>query len=196
MTRMKRPGTRGGANLRLFNPRGLAPMSAALLVLAATAYAQRDDQPQHAPPDAFLPGDPLPYFGSENPWNRRFFTAQPPRAGQLELLHLLEGRVDEAVAECERRLATDGANLESWYVLALARGQQGRLDDANRALESALRQGLPPERLLADRSRLMPELQRTAAWQRAARASTGLLHGPMLGAVTPGGARFWVRTLR
>lgn len=158
--------------------------------------AQRDDQPQHAPPGAWLPGEKLPYFGSENPWNRRFFAEQPPRIGQPQYLALLEGRVDEAVAICEERLRADFTEVESHYVLALAHGLRGRPDDANRALETALRLGLPPERLLADRSEPMRRLHATPAWQRVARESTGLLHGPMLGAVTTDGARFWVRTLR
>jgi alkaline phosphatase D len=167
------------------------------LVAAAILPAQRDDQPQHAPPEAWLPGEKLPYFGSENPWNRRFFISEkPPRIGQPQLLLLLDGRVEEAVALCEQRLAADRTELESLYVLALARGQQGRPDDANRLLETALALGLPPERLLADRSPLMTRLQETVVWRHVARESPGLLHGPMLGAMTPTGVRVWIRTLK
>lgn len=169
---------------------------ALVLAWASALHAQRDELPQHAPPEAWLPGETLPYFGSENPWNRRFFiTEQPPRIGQPQLLLLLDGRVAEAVALCEQRLAADRTELESLYVLALARGQQDRLEEANRALEAALTLGLPPGRLLADRSPLMVRLHATPTWQRALRESSGLLHGPLLGAMTPQGVRVWVRTL-
>lgn len=174
--------------------------AAAVFVISAvwvsSLRAARDDKPQHAPPDAWLPGEELPYFGSENPWNRRFFNETPPRIGQPQMLALFEGRVQEAVDISRARLATDNTDVDSHLVLALAHGLEGRLDDANASLEAALVLGLPPTRLLADRSAPMQRLHGTAAWQGVAGASSGLVHGPLLGDVTPGGARFWVRTLR
>jgi len=171
-------------------------LAAALVALAPSLRADRGAQPQYAPPGATLPGEKLPYFGSENPWDRRFFTATPPRVGQPQYLLLLEGHVEEAVALCERRLAEDAAELESLYVLALARGQQGRAAEAGELLERALALGLPPGRLLADRSDLMRALHDTPVWRRVARESAGLVHGPMLGALTRGGVSVWVRTAR
>src|SRR4051812_7659901 len=67
---------------------------AAAVAFASTlsVRAQRYEEPQYAPADAWLPGEKLPYYGSENPWNRRFFTVeQPPRIGQPQLLLLLDG---------------------------------------------------------------------------------------------------------
>ncbi len=164
-------------------------------MLAPVLHADRGSQPQYAPPEAWLPGEKLPYFGSENPWDRRFFTAKPPRHGQPQYLLLLEGRVAEAAAVCEERLAENAAEVESLFVLALVRGQQGNLAEADRLLARAVLAGLPPDRLLADRSGFMRKLRETPAWQRVARESSGLIHGPMLGAVTPASASFWVRTL-
>lgn len=158
-----------------------------------TLHADRDDKVQHAPPEAWLPGEKLPYFGSENPWNRRFFNERPPRIGQPQYLALLEGRVEEAIATCEARLAQDATEVESILVLALARAGQGRMDEADRLLARALTHGLPPERLLADRSALMKKVQSTPTWRRTMEAANGLIHGPMLGAVSPDGASFWVR---
>ncbi len=171
--------------------------SVALAVgLAATVLrADRGSEPQYAPPGAWLPGESLPYFGSENPWDRRFFTQKPYRYGQSQYLMLVEGQVAEAVALCEERLKIDAGEVESLYVLALARGQQGRLAEAGRLMEQAIALGLPPDRMLADRSPLMQRLRDTPVWQRAARESSGLLHGPLLGAVTPQSAQVWVRTL-
>jgi alkaline phosphatase D len=80
-------------------------------------------------------------------------------------------------------------------VLALARATQGRLDEANTLMERALSLGLPASRLLVDRSEHMRCMHGTPVLKRVARESSGLLHGPMLGAVTQTSARVWVRTL-
>ncbi|MGH8020167.1 MAG: alkaline phosphatase D family protein [Opitutaceae bacterium] len=171
-------------------------MFAACLCGALPSRADRDENPQHAPPEAFLPGETLPYFGSENPWNRRFFTdEEPPRVGQPQLLLLQEGKIDQAIALCRERLAADPAEVESHLILAFAFGRHGKIADADRSLRNALALGLPPERVLVGPRALTNPLEATATWRRLASESTGLLHGPMLGAVTPQSARFWVRTL-
>jgi alkaline phosphatase D len=158
-------------------------------------HAERGDQLQHAPPDAWLPGEHLPYYGSENPWDRRFFNQTPPRIGQPQMLELLEGRVQQAVDMSTARLAADKADVESHLVLALAHGVAGQMDLANASLETAITLGLPPSRLLADRGKLMERLHTTATWKQVEGLSTGLVHGPLLGHVTTGSVRFWVRTL-
>ncbi|MBL9203037.1 MAG: alkaline phosphatase D family protein [Opitutaceae bacterium] len=166
------------------------------LLGAIDGFAQRYEQDQFAPPEAFLPGDPLPYFGSENPFNRRFFTNEkPPRIGQPQLLHLIEGRVAEAIALCRERLATDPLDAESHYVLALAHGRLGDTAAAEQSVEAALASGLPPERVLLPLGELTAPLGLTAAYRRLRAETSRLLHGPLLGAVTPASARFWVRTL-
>ncbi len=169
-------------------------LAACLAALPGHLSADRAERPQYAPPEAWLPGESLPYFGSENPWDRRFFYETPPRIGQPQYLLLLEGKADEAAALCEKRLAADAADVESLLVLALARGAQGRMEEADRLLAQALKLGLPPERLVVDRSALMRRVQGTPVWRRTAAAQSGLLHGPLLGDVTPRSARFWVRS--
>jgi alkaline phosphatase D len=165
------------------------------LGLAATVEAQRYEQDQFAPPDAYLPGERLPYFGSENPWDRRFFeTEKPPRVGQPQFLRLVEGRVPEAMALCRERLAVNPLDVESHFVLALAHGLLSEDAAMEAALAQALALGLPPERVLRSLGPLTEPLRRSAVFQRLAAESSGLLHGPMLGAVTPTSARFWVRT--
>ncbi len=175
------------------------PSACAALLACAVApatLAQRYEQDQFAPPEAYLPGDALPYFGSENPWDRRFFVSEkPPRVGQPQFLHLSEGRVAEAIALCRERLAADPLEWESHFILALAHGARGETAAMDQALETALALGLPPERVLLPLGKLTEPLARGAVYRRLRAASAGLLHGPMLGAVTPTGARFWVRTL-
>jgi alkaline phosphatase D len=174
---------------------GFLPLLAAGLALAGSAAAQRYEQDQFAPPEAFRPGEKLPYFGSENPWNRRFFeTEKPPRVGQPQFLHLVEGRVAEAIALCRERLAADPLEIESHFILALAHGLKGEDEAMEAALTTALSLGLPPERVLLSLGAATEPLRRSPTFRRLSAESSGLLHGPMLGAVTPVGARFWVRT--
>jgi len=150
---------------------------------------------QFAPPEAYLSGDPLPYFGSENPWNRRFFERDNPRRiGQPELLLIQEGRLEEAIAMCHDILAGDGGEVESHLLLAVALGLQSRIEEAEISLRTALDRGLPPERVLVGPRSLLEPLSETSIFKDILTSSNGLLHGPMLGAVTDRSARFWVRT--
>lgn len=177
--------------------RKLSILQWSLLVFAAglSLLAQRYEQDQFAPPDAYLPGQPLPYFGSENPWDRRFFEREkPPRVGQPQFLHLVEGRLAEAIGLCRERLKSDPLELESHFILALAHGLQGDDGSMEDYLRRALALGLPPERILLPLGKVSRPLERSATYRKLAAESSGLLHGPMLGAVTTSGARFWVRT--
>lgn len=175
------------------------------LLAAAIASAEKPkegdvdeyDKNQYAPPEAYLPGDPLPYFGSENPWNRRWFYTEKldeGRAGQREQLDLLEGRTEEAVAFCRERLKANGLELESLFNLALGLARLGRIDEAGSALNTALDLGLPPSRIVAGPRAYTAALRDTAAFRRARAECHGLVHGPLLGSVTPVAARVWVRT--
>ncbi|MBL9215595.1 MAG: alkaline phosphatase D family protein [Opitutaceae bacterium] len=173
------------------------PLAVLLLVTTLPLSAARDRSPQHAPPEAYLPGDPLPYFGSENPWDQRWFftpVLQETRAGQRAQLLLLEGRAAEAERFCRARLAEFPLELESHFNLAVALAALGRTDEAGAALAGALDLGLPPSRVLAGPRAQLAPLRATPAYRRAREACQGLVHGPLLGAVTPAAARFWVRT--
>ena len=167
------------------------------LIRTTTVRAARTKELQHAPPDAFLPGEKLPYYGSENPWDQRFFFKQvPPRLGQPQLLLLTQGKVDEAIELCYQRLETDGGEVESHLVLAYAYAQRGAIDKAEAALVDGLSNGLPPERVLVGPRSLIEPLQNTKTYKQLLVNSSGLLHGPMLGSVTNRSARFWLRTLK
>jgi alkaline phosphatase D len=115
--------------------------------------------------------------------------------GQPQLILIQEGRLDEAIAMCRGNLAEDGGEVESHLLLAVALGLLGRIDEAEASLKAALDHGLPPERILVGPRSLLDPLRGTVTFRTIEGSSNGLLHGPMLGAVTDRSARFWVRTL-
>lgn len=171
----------------------------ALLDSTLPMEAADTQDPQFAPPDAFLPGQPLPYYGSQEPFDHRFFYSpkiNPHPLGQPQLLLLTQGKIEEAIDLCNQRLEQDGSEVESHLILAYAYAQKGKLGQAEAALADALSNGLPPERVLAGPRSFIEPLQRTDTYKHLIQNSNGLLHGPMLGAVTKQSARFWVRTLK
>ncbi|MDE0104780.1 MAG: alkaline phosphatase D family protein [Bryobacterales bacterium] len=154
-----------------------------------------------APPEAYREGSPYPYFGSENPWDLRFFTEHienlPQRRGQRQMLDIVRGRPREAVSYAERLLLVDPGDLESLFNLAVARAQLGQTDSAVDAMRRALDGGMPIERFVAGpRDILKPLLNSESFKEEVGRRSVSLLHGPMLGSVSTDSAQFWVRTAR
>jgi len=172
----------------------------ALAVLSLFAAGQQSaEYGQYAPRDAYRENPRFAYYGSENPWDRRFFTQTQADKdykwrGQRQLLEILEGRPDRAVEFCERRLAQDPRDPDTLFMLAVARIQLKQLDKAVAAAQEALANGLPFDRFLAGPRDLLRPLMQTSEFQKMAKQHTGLVHGPLLGAVTESGARFWVRT--
>ena len=53
----------------------------------------------YAPDDAYINGSEYPYYGSENPWDRRFFTEhiqdKYKRRGQRQMLDMVEGKPEK-----------------------------------------------------------------------------------------------------
>lgn len=212
-------------NLRCSEPLPLRPAAAgralacalALVLgsgaLAGVAAAQtveavnRTDIPQtegtlgeYGPPEGYEPGNPHPFLGSENPWNRRMFGQHPAdlfykRRGQRQILAILDGHPEEAVTLVMKRLADDPDDPEYYFMLTVAETQLGRLDSARRAMEKSLALGLPFERFLAGPRDLLAPLTRTPEF-RALRDRLGLrlVHGPMLGDIRATQAGVWVRT--
>jgi len=156
---------------------------------------------QFAPADAYVNGSPLAYYGSENDWNRRMFTAERAdefykRRGQRELLAILDGQPKQAVHECQQYIKREPADLESRFLLTVAWCQLGDVEKAYKTMVEAVRAGLPLERFLAGPRELLRPLTRSQTFIKyAASRVKPLIHGPMLGSVTDHGARFWVRTV-
>ena len=171
-----------------------------LSIIGIFCTKETEDIGEFAPPDAYLEGSKHPYYGSENPWDRRFFTTQLKgeykRRGQRQMLDIVEGRPEEAVRYCRDLLAADPNDLESWFNLVVAQCQLGRLDSAFQTLKIAIEKGLPFERFSAGPRDLLKPLTDTPEFKKlAGQKNVQLLHGPMLGCVTERSAKFWVRTV-
>ena len=182
-----------------------------LVAVLGTTLRSVADEAEFAPPDAFLEGSSHAYYGSLNPWNRRFFgdideagNLLPRgghlnlygRRGQRQLLDILEGRVDDALDYCEELLATDPNDLESLFTRCVAQCAKGNYRAAAQSMEQAVARGLPFERFLAGPRDTLKGLRQTDEFVRLESSrKPALIHGPMLGCLTDSSARFWVRTV-
>lgn len=163
-------------------------------------FPQENQRRGHAPQEAFLEGSEYPYYGSEDDWNRRFFTEHIKhyykRRGQRQMLDIVEGKPEEAAQYCRELLASDPDDLESLFNLAVAQCQMKDLTGAMTTMKLAVEAGLPFERFLAGpRDLLMPLTESEEFKKYEARRATQLIHGPMLGCLTDHSARFWIRTV-
>jgi alkaline phosphatase D len=105
----------------------------------------------------------------------------------------LEGDWAQALVmaeELEARLPDE----ETAFTHAVALAHLDRPGEAVARCREALRRGLPEGRLAAERHNLLAPLAGEAAFQGLIRHD--LVHGPMLGVLTPTGAKVWVRTAR
>ncbi len=121
------------------------------------ALAQKHDPynfGQFAPPDAFENGSKLAYYGSENDWGPRQFTAETAeehykRLGQRHIYLIMQGHADQAIESCKAHIAKDPKDLESLFTLAVAQCQLGEIDNALATTKQSIAAGLPFERFLA-----------------------------------------------
>mgnify|MGYP003668878966 CR=1 FL=1 len=155
---------------------------------------------QFAPDDAFEEDPYFAYYGSENEWTRRQFREISAdklykRRGQRQLLAIIDGKPDSALVYCERRLSQDPADPEIHYMMTVAYSSKNDTEKAVQSMNLALKNGLPFERFVAGPKDILAPLYQTKAYKGLqARFNVRLIHGPMLGNVTPYGASFWVRT--
>jgi len=155
---------------------------------------------EFAPPDAYENGSPHPFYGSENEWSRRMFRERAAnlyykRRGQRQMLEIIDGKPEAALALADARLVDDPSDAESHYIRAVALTQLDDLDGASDAMNAALDAGLPFGRFLAGpRDLLEPLVTSERFLELAAQQEVTVVHGPMLGAVTAESARIWVRT--
>lgn len=155
---------------------------------------------EFGPSDAYEDGDVHPFYGSENQWSRRMFSERAAdlyykRRGQRQLLSVLDGDPGAAIAMANARLGKDPGDAESLFVKAVALAQLDRIFEAGETMQSALDAGLPFARFLAGPRDLLEPLSATAEFKLLVEGmETGVLHGPMLGAVTDTSVRLWIRT--
>lgn len=154
-----------------------------------------------APPDAWEAGSAYPYYGSENPWNRRMFSEkatswQYKRRGQRQILHIIEGEPEMGLDLATFRLSQTPGDPESLFIQTVAYAQLGKTDQALETLLFSLDQGLPFERYLAGPRDLLEPLYQTETFRRMREEQgSGLIHGPTLGAMTSTSVTIWVRTV-
>ena len=154
---------------------------------------------EFAPEDAYLEGSSHPYYGSENPWNRRFFYDHIKdyykRRGQRQMLDIVEGRAEEAAEYCRELLADNPGDVESRFNLAVALAHLGDIEEAMRTVKRAANDGLPLERFFAGPRDILKPLTGSKEFKAyASGRNIQLIHGPMVGGVTGHSAKFWVRT--
>jgi alkaline phosphatase D len=152
-----------------------------------------------APEDAWLKGDSLPYYGSENEWSRRMFEKGAAdryykRRGQRQILAILDGKPELAVKYCQQRLRENEDDPEIYYMLTLAYSALGQLNESEAAMEKALALGMPFGRFIAGPRELIRPIVGGEVYQQHLSNASPLVHGPMLGDLTATGARCWVRT--
>ena len=154
---------------------------------------------QSAPAEAWEDDPRLAYYGSENPWDERFFVHHSVqgygRFGERQLIDIVRGKPKEAIQYCEELLKDDPNDQESLFNMAVAyahlKDEQSAIASVHRALDA----GLPFARFLAGpRGVLKPLISMNSFANIVAQHPTSLLHGPMLGCVTDHSASFWVRT--
>lgn len=179
----------------------LSKWSILLWLVPACGVSQDEPFRGFAPDDAYLEGSEFPYFGSENPWDRRFFTEHidrlVKRRGQRQMLDIVEGKAAEAARYCQELLAVDPRDQESLFNLAVAQTQLGQFEAAMGTVRKAEAAGLPFQRFLAGpRHLLKPLFEHEPFREEVTRRDIRLIHGPMLGSVTDSSARVWVRTAK
>lgn len=167
----------------------------ATALIASAVCGQESSYRQSAPCDAYLDGSPLAYYGSENEWSRRMFSAENAakdykRLGQRQLLALLDGQPQELI-----RSQLD--DPESLFMLTIAYCQLNRIGEANATMHRAIEKGLPIERFVAGPRQMLAPLTTSPEFRAYLAAHpVDLLHGPLLGNVTDRGASIWVRTAK
>ena len=86
---------------------------------------------------------------------------------------------------------------ENYFVMAMLSSMKGDAGEALKHAKDAVKEGLPFERLLAGPRDAFATLHQSRVFQEwAEKESELLIHGPMLGNVSSGGASFWVRTAK
>jgi alkaline phosphatase D len=160
-----------------------------------------EDQPmgQDAPEDAYFHGDEYAYYGSDNPWNLRFFYGYfdgwYKRRTQRLMLDLMDNKFGETELYARELLNNDPNDLEALFNLSISLAHQKRIDEAMQIVKQSVDAGLPFGRYLAGpRDILRPLTESDLFNQYALSFDIAVLHGPMVGRVTDTSASFWVRT--
>ena len=111
--------------------------------------------------------------------------------------HLEAGETDALITYLKKRPQKDPPDLEPLFGLAAAYAEKGDIKTAMTYVTRAVDGGMPVERFLVGPRNALAPLTGSVEFKQflKSRLVSELLHGPMVGAVTHQGARFWIRTL-
>ncbi len=171
-------------------------------VILCSCAPDVEEKKAYAPADAYLAGSEHPYYGSASKWTRRMFLSTDPnrqykRSGQQQLLAILDGEPEKAVALCQEHLKQLPNDAEAFYMLTIAWCQLNETEKAVETMKLALDAGLPFQRFQAGPRDLLETLTKTPAFMELKKKNpNALIHGPMLGSMTDHSVRFWIRTLQ
>jgi len=121
-------------------------------------------------------------------------TGQYKRHHPRLITQISEGRLSDALAGADWLSLGRPDDPETLFVKAVALARAGRTDEAVAAARRALTAGLPSNRLFAGPRELTAPLQAALAFGPPTPDPSGLIHGPMLGAMTDTAASVWIRT--
>ncbi len=137
---------------------------------------------------------------------------QYKRVHQHAMNEITSGNPAKAVPFLTRYAELKPTDAETYFMLALARAQQGEKEKAVAAMRKALSLGLAPSRVVAGPRDLLgplaepdalrrlladhPDWLKTLEGEADSDATWQPVHGPMVGSVTDESARVWVRTAR
>ena len=121
---------------------------------------------------------------------------QYKKFGNQGITLIVDGKYEAAIKHYEEVLGKYPGDLESYYGLAMAYAQKRQIDKAIEYVEKAVEGGLPFGRFWAGPRDLLSPLTSSPKFKVwADKHAVEFLHGPMLGGVTDGGAKFWLRTV-
>ena len=113
------------------------------------------------------------------------------------MIALADGRGADAHARVDAYLAEHPNDPEALYTLVAVQVASGATEDALATVARAVDAGLPISRfVVGPREWFRPLMEHPEFRALAEPRASSLLHGPMLGSVTDGSARIWVRTAR
>ena len=121
---------------------------------------------------------------------------QYKRVHQSALSKIVTGKAEQAASDLEEILSAVPEDAESSYMLAVAKAQLGKLDEARAAVAKALESGLPRERFLGGTKTGLESLLASEPLKgMRAEARHRPVHGPMLGCIQGSSVKIWLRTV-
>ena len=107
------------------------------------------------------------------------------KEGRRNIVQIVDGKLDEAIADLDKRLEASPQHGEVLFALAAAWARNGDVGKGLDLVRRALDAGVPPERFLAGPRDLLSPLISSDGFQQLAKTLVAqLLHGPLLGDVT------------